>query len=239
MRWGPAVGTVPGSLPVLCFGNLPQARVATVGINPSLQEYLTPARLELDGSERRFETLRSLGAPDRASLTDTHCERAFERMTRYFEPGRPVYRWFAGLARVMGGFGEPFQTGHAAHLDLIQEATDPTWSGLAKMDAGAAAALLARDLEFLRWQIGAFPLRAVICTSALVQRHVSTLTKARVVKQGVLERLRWTVAVGEIGGRSLPVVGWNLPLNRPTGLTSSQHVEFGAILAREVGGLTA
>jgi hypothetical protein len=38
LRWGPWESSVPGSLPVLFFGDIFQAKAATVGLNPSRRE---------------------------------------------------------------------------------------------------------------------------------------------------------------------------------------------------------
>jgi hypothetical protein len=74
LRTAPVPSTVPGSLPVLYFGDLLAASIATVGLNPSRQEYLSPEGEELDGPARRFETLRSLGVSSRTSLSDEHAD---------------------------------------------------------------------------------------------------------------------------------------------------------------------
>jgi hypothetical protein len=166
------------------FGLGRQSRHQTIGINPSLQEYTTPDGTELTGRTRRLETLTSLEAADRGSLTEKQANRAIDTMSRYFEPGKPIYRWFASLARVMDGFGEPYADGSAAHLDLVQEATTPIWSRLREVDDDAAMELLRRDIEFLSWQIEAFRLQAVICTSKMVLENVIAFTRARVVQQG-------------------------------------------------------
>jgi len=65
--------------------------MVTVGINPSRQEYLSEDGRELEGKERRFETLRSLAASSRRSLDTVQAKTAIERMRRYFDPDRPVY----------------------------------------------------------------------------------------------------------------------------------------------------
>lgn len=233
LRWPVVNGTVAGSLPVLFFGNLPSATTATVGINPSRQEYLSPKGVELDGTLRRFETLRSLGCTQRASLTAGQCEQAITTMRGYFCADRPVYSWFRSLVRVVDGFGASLQAGTCAHLDLVQEATDPVWSGLHATERAAADAVLTRDLQFLRWQIESFPLQTVICTSAIVLRNVMPLVSAEVVRSGTLGRVRWTVARGDARGRSVTVVGWNIPLARPTGLDAAGHTGLGELLRRE------
>ncbi len=83
LRAGTMPATVPGSLPVLFFGDLLAASIATIGINPSRQEYLTRSGLELEGLGRRFETLGSLAARDRSSLSVKQMQIAIERMRAY------------------------------------------------------------------------------------------------------------------------------------------------------------
>jgi hypothetical protein len=230
LRQEPSSATVPGSLPVLFFGDLPNASTATIGLNPSRQEFNSPSGVELNGIHRRFETLSSLGVPDRTSLSPSHVDRAVRTMTAYFEPSKPVYKWFRPLARLMDGFGSPYASGHTAHLDLVQEATDPLWSALRSSDRVSAAALLGRDLEFLRWEIETFPLATLVCTSATVRRYVLPMLNARVLNEGTMARLKWFVAVGSVSNREVGVVGWNIPLMRPAGLDNDGQRALGALL---------
>ena len=60
-REAPVAEVVPGSTPVVAFGDPFVATVATLGINPSLREFLNGGQF-LDGPSRRLATLRSLGA---------------------------------------------------------------------------------------------------------------------------------------------------------------------------------
>ena len=225
-----ASASVPGSLPVLFFGDLYTARIATVGLNPSWQEYLSKDRTELQGEKRRFETLGSVGAADRASLTDAQCEKAIHTMRGYFGPEKPVYSWFAGLSRVVQGFGASFQAGTAAHLDLVQESTDPVWSDVFKADRAAGAAMLDADLPFLRWQIQAFSLSTVMCTSRTVLDNVVKMTDAQRIDTGEFAGRRWTIARAVVGKQEAAVVGWNIPLARQPGLTREEQTELGSHL---------
>lgn len=223
---------------MLFFGDLFSARLATVGINPSYQEYLDRNGRELTGTARRFESLTSLGASSRAALTDEQCERAIAAMRGYFGPGRPVYAWFRPLARVTDALGASYTRGDAVHLDLIQEPTQPTWSALAAQFPQEASALLGADVSFLRWQLATFPLRAVVCNGMTPLRQVCALLDEPVwvaeIAQGQIARVTWYAAHGAIGGRSLTVVGWNIPLSRPTGLTTPLKDALGRSLAQAI-----
>lgn len=180
LRRPPSPHSVPGSLPVLFFGDIFLAQIATLGINPSQQEYLDPSGRELTGNARRFQTLTSLQAPTRATLTDEQCEQAIGTMRDYFQPGKPVYQWFRPLDRVTQAMGYSYAVGEVINLDLIQEAKAPKWSTLEKQFPNETSALLVTDLPFLRWQLATFPLRAVVCNGKTLLRHVCGLLDEQV-----------------------------------------------------------
>jgi hypothetical protein len=231
LRRPPATWSVTGSLPVLFFGDAPAARLLTVGLNPSDQEYLDSRGEELDGERRRFHTLASLGASARSQMTETQCDQAVEMMRGYFTPGQPVFRWFRPLAHVVEAMGASFVGRTAAHLDLVQESTRPVWSLLSKAEQGA---LLAADRSFFRWQLSDLPARIVACNGASVLREVIEVTESETVNQGALKRVRWTVGRARAGGRIAGVVGWNIPLTRPTGLGAEGERELGRIFVAEL-----
>ena len=190
-------GVVGGGLPVLFFGNIWEARVATVGLNPSKLEYLDPRRSELEGEQRRFESLRSLEVEDRASLTDQQCGAALDRMRDYFLPGRPVLtRWFRPLMKVIGGMGLSYEHGDVVHLDLVQEPTIKGWSDL---DPTEWKALLADDLPFLLWELESFPISTVICNGATPLSDVLTLLGAKVVHSEAMKLVKLTAARARLG----------------------------------------
>lgn len=223
--------SVAGSLPVLFFGDLFNARIATVGLNPSDQEILDRSGAELIGSQRRFETLGSLEADSRHTLSAVQCERAIAAMRGYFEPGKPVYAWFRTLDRVVRGMGWSYEEGTAAHLDLVQEPTSPKWSELLRLERAESNALLASNLPFLLWQIDTFRLGLVVCNGRTVFDAVSQLLNAKVVETGRLARLTWYIARAELPSHSVWICGWNLPLARPTGLSYEALEDMGRMLA--------
>jgi len=235
LRTEPIPSTVPGSLPVLFFGDAFVARIATIGINPSRQEYLSRNGDELEGPRRRFETLRSLGALSRSSLDDRQANTAIERMRCYFNPDSPVYGWFGGLSRVAEGMGVSFRDRSAVHLDLIQEATDPVWSQLAKADPEQAESVLRRDLHFLQRQIEELRFRIIVCTSARVYSEVSRMLAISAINKGRLARLEWTIGTASLAHGTVAIAAWNIPLARATGLDMDGQREFGKLLRSKLG----
>lgn len=231
LRREPSNSTVGNTLPVLFFGDLFTAKIATVALNPSWQEYLASAgrgKHELTGPERRFETLGSLGVATRSVLTDEHCRQAIEKMRAYFQPGKPIYSYFRALDRVTQGMGYSYERGEVAHLDLIQEATDPTWSGLAP---DALASLRKLDSPFLRWEIANFPLVALVCNGKTVFDTVRSLLNGQIIATDTMARVTWSAAVSRVGDRTVHILGWNIPLARPTGLGRDGEDRLGRLLA--------
>ena len=119
---------VPGSTPVVAFGDVQKARVATLGLNPSKIEFLDNSGNELAGDQRRLETLASLGVSDLEHASDDLVVRCSTAATRISMPPVPMVQHV--------GEGAPrdrhviLLTGSACHLDLVQWATDPTWGKL-------------------------------------------------------------------------------------------------------------
>ncbi len=218
---------------MLFFGDLFRADVASVGLNPSDQEYLTKYGVLLAGPAQRFATTDSLGADNRSSLSDEQCAEAVQWMRNYYEPGKPVYSsWFNALARVIDGFGASFRAGSSAHLDLVQESTRPVWS---ELDGLEREELLKQDLPFLEWEIRAFPLRAVICTGKTVSVQLRRQLGVSVKEEGTMARIKWWVGHADLDGRRVGFGGWNLPLARATGLGREGENALGKLLVRRLG----
>lgn len=229
LRAEPAPATVPGSLPVLFFGDLPAARFVTVGLNPSNKEYVDDRGVLLAGPAQRFATVASLSARSRAELTEAQCDEAIAWMRGYFDPDQPVYgAFFAAQSRILTGLGVSFRERQAAHLDLVQEATLSKWSDLPRSERDD---LLDRDLPFLVWQLRTFPVDTILCTSRTVWDRVSDALHVTRTSGGRLKRLDWWVGSAEIGRRQVRVAGWNIPLTQATGLGGAGEEELGRTLA--------
>src|SRR5260370_1920150 len=115
IRWG---------CPVPSFGDLSNATVATLGLNPSNREFVDEVGDELQGSYRRFHTLKSLGLASWSDVDARHLRLILESCRTYFL-GNPYDRWFKKLDQVVAGTGASFYDGScvACHLDLIPYAT--------------------------------------------------------------------------------------------------------------------
>ncbi len=224
--------TVPRSLPVLFFGDILTANAATIALNPSWKEYLNPDGEELRGSERRLETLTSLRASSRAALKDEHCYRAIRRMLDYFSIN-PYFGYFGRLNRAASGMELDYGEGTLVHLDLVQEATQPAWSGLRRKAPEEADELRTRDRSFLENQLSNLPMKTVLCNGMTVLKEVRSFIGGVVQPAFKLKRVTAYTGAGEIDGRPVTVVGWNYPLHW-AGLTSDEKTELGRRLAKSL-----
>jgi hypothetical protein len=144
IRWG---------CPVPSFGDLSNSLVATLGLNPSNREFVDESGHELQGSLRRFHTLKSLGIRSWADVDARHLRLILESCRSYFL-GNPYDRWFKRLDQVISGTQASYYgvALRACHLDLIPYATASKWTELTSRQrssllvvAGDTLGLLLRD----------------------------------------------------------------------------------------------
>ncbi len=160
-----------GSTPVIFRGQFPTARVATVGINPSVREFLSRRDVEWQGEQRRFETLSSLGVRSMADVSGQMAERIRHRCLGYFE-ANPYMEWFAPLETLLRAVaGASYFDGSACHLDLVQWATQPLWG---QLDRRVRTELLARDRAVVTSQMGSSHLQILYLNGSTVCDEVGT-----------------------------------------------------------------
>lgn len=127
-----SAGVIPWSSPIPSFGDLGQAKIATLGLNPSNREFVDARGDELDGANRRFHTLKSLSLSSWAKAKDRHLELMAESCRTYFK-ANPYDGWFKRLDEIIVGTKCSYyerQSDLACHLDLIPFATAEKWMTL-------------------------------------------------------------------------------------------------------------
>ena len=235
-REAPVTEVVPDSTPVVAFGDPFVATVATLGINPSLREFMGRGHL-LDGPSRRLATLRSLGAESLESLTDAQVLEVVEDCARYFDADRnPFRQWFNPLDMVLrASVGASYYTGSACHLDLVQWATDPTWRKLADR---TREQLLAEGLPHLRALLSFGKTGLVLLNGRQVLDHVESVELVTLSDCGTMpmSHTRCSLYVGERDG--VRYVGWSTNLQSSHGVTNefkSRLAAWVASVARQDG----
>lgn len=218
VRRPPPTGScvVPGSTPVVAFGNARVATVATLGLNPSRVEFLDRAGQELPEQRRRLETLRSLGVTQLADASDEAVARVVAGCDAYFQRN-PYWQWFRPLEQILAGLGVSYSAGSACHLDLVQWATDPTWGGLHR---AIRERLIAEDAVFLQRQLSEEHVTTLLLNgrgviNAYVGANQTALKQERVITD---RTVRCELMVGT-GPRGFLVIGWSTNLQSAFGVT--------------------
>ena len=144
----PGLCVVPGSTPVVAFGDARTAKVATLGLNPSSLEFQDRSGNDLVGCFRRLATHNSLGVENLVNSPLSTIAQVLKECNSYFE--RNPYEWFNELELILNACGVSYCNGSACHLDLVQWATKPSWGDL---EGTVKRSLLSADVRFLKEQL--------------------------------------------------------------------------------------
>ena len=216
---------VPGSTPVVSFGNSRTAVYATLGLNPSRVEFLDRSGRLLTGADRRLSTYQSLGSDSLSDAPSDIISQVLQDCDNYFKLN-PYRQWFDPLNAILKQSGASYYDGTACHLDLVQWATDPTWGSLKPKTVRER--LLNDDAEFLHEQLS--------------QENISTLL---INGSSVLNQLRRSLGVAfteqePISGygrhdtrlftatinNSVSVIAWSTNLQSSFGVSTALKIEL-------------
>lgn len=212
---------VPQSTPVLGFGDFFSAEIATIGLNPSKYEFLSRNGVLLSGAKLRLQTLPSLGLSAYTIATPAHHQAVLNSCLKYFH-GNPYSSWFGRFNPILNICGVSYHSGTACHLDLVQTATDPVWSGLSKSDQ---ARYIANDSWFLIQQLSNHNISKVLLNGRSVVDNfcrIFGLTLNKSSHHGPLGQ-PFDIFTGQLNlnGRIIEVCGWNINIQ-------SSHIKGGA-----------
>ena len=206
---------VAGSTPVVAFGDVRKAKVATLGWNPSKLEFLDGSGNELTGADRRLETLTSLGVSNLLSASPDVIRSVLEGCNNYVERC-PYKKGFNVLDKVLCRLEASYYTGRACHLDFVQWTTSPTWG---KLQRAHKRNLIEADLPFLRQQLSQEHIRLLLLNGSGIAKAYSKMLDCELTEK---------VIPGTIGlklylGRTLQgarVIGWNKNLQSSFGVSN-------------------
>jgi hypothetical protein len=227
-------GVIPWSSPVVSFGDLSRARVATLGLNPSNREFVDGEGNELGGASRRFQTLTSLGLSTWAEAESRHVSLIAESCRIYFATN-PYDAWFKRLDKLIAGLKVSYYSTlfGACHLDLVPYATADKWTDLRRQQrlklldcAGDTLGVLLRDS----------PVQILILNGSSVVEHFQSVASIELERTTMRD---WTLrrdeglgvagiaykgVVRTVGGtrlrRELHVLGFNHNIQSSFGVTT-------------------
>jgi len=122
--------------PIPAFGDHTRAKVATLGLNPSNLEFVDNNGKELDGSQRRFHTLKSLEISEWSEVQKVHLQLITDSCKNYFSRN-PYNFWFKPLNEIIAGLNASYYNYTASHLDLVPYATTVKWAKLSSHQRGS------------------------------------------------------------------------------------------------------
>lgn len=218
---------VARSTPVVAFGDVTKASVATLGWNPSKLEFLDNNGNELTGTDRRLETLTSLGVDDLSAASRNVVRRVFEGCNGYFLRS-PYRKWFDVLEKVLRRLDVSYYTGTACHLDLVQWATDPTWGKLRRIHRES---LIEPDLSFLRQQLSQENVRLLLLNGSGIAKAYKKTLDCDLDERLIPGDLGLKLYIGQTPQRAR-VIGWNKNLQSSFGVSNEYIKAVGAAVER-------
>jgi hypothetical protein len=227
----PGCCVVPNSTPVVAFGNPETARVATLGLNPSRQEFLDTKGNPLVGADQRFETLVSIGYPSLARAPLSAVERVFHGCRDYFHR-KPYTRWFNQLEAVLQRLGRSYYDGSACHLDISQWATDPVWG---RLDPAIRARLAREDGGFLLQQLTSEHYDALLLNGRGVANELRKIARRQLAWRPTDFRFGSKiveVAQGEYAG--VRILAWNCNFQSSFGVSNALRAGIAELVAEQL-----
>lgn len=213
-------GVIGGSTAVVSFGNFREARVATLGINPSKREFLTKDGEWLPEHERRLATCELIAAESCEDITLEQAIQIVSESDNYFS--KNPYEWFRYLEKFLNhAFNTSYYDGSACHLDLSQWATDPVWGELSKQQQQI---LLDDGVHHLRSQLAQKNITHVIVNGAQVWNEIKRSGLAKFEDKGKTtfskNKTSCTLRVGH--GEGTTFIGWTANIPSSPGSTENK-----------------
>jgi len=198
-------GFIPKTTPVISFGDVTLANIATLGINPSANEFMSGANLL---------------ATEKKRLADNEDYEAgpidiWFRSRNYFMTGNAYWEWFQPLEDLLLTIGETYESySSACHLDLSPWATFPAFG---KLTPAQQSNLLNHDKELLPWLLANSSIKTLLVNGRQAYETISSTNQFKLEKVGELKYLSGPSKITSdfIAGESndgKTVLGWTLNL---------------------------
>lgn len=165
---------IPFASPILYFGNIKDATVATLGINPSNKEFLDNNNKLILGELRRFHTLNSLHLSNWEELDNDMYIKIIESFENYFVKN-PYDSWFKQLDYLLSGaiYSYYFPYNNLVHLDLTPITTNEKWG---KIPIQTQKILLEKGVAILCELINNSSIKTLVLNGQSVVKSMELLT---------------------------------------------------------------
>jgi hypothetical protein len=121
------VKIVPHSVPIVFFGNIEKAEIATLSLNPSNKEF------EGVKGNKRVIDRADLGVKNSDTLTRIDAEKVYNSFLAFFK-NNPYRGWFDPLNEIFKAKGYEYYNDQIVHLDISPWATSNKWNDLSNYE---------------------------------------------------------------------------------------------------------
>lgn len=203
--------------PVPFFGRAEEARIASVGLNPSDREFCDTNGRPLGDGERRLATLGSLELQDWSAAGPAERSAVADACSYYFGMN-PYWSWFNALEAIFEDAGRgTLRDGGACHIDLAPWATEEAWGGLTPAERNA---LLECGEPTLAALLSSVQFEVLLLNGSGAVRGLERATGIRLPFEYATEwddragrGRRWSVVLDSLGRidliRPVTLLGWN------------------------------
>jgi len=213
-------------LPVGVFGNLfgKSIEVATIGLNPALNEFYLSDYKTLKKRSQRLAALVDYNKASRAGLQEADVEDAKKRRGDYFiNAEREPHSYFEKLESLISRI-EPrwsFVTGRVVHIDLVACATRLRWG---KLSDGCKKELIANCRGHFLETLSKLPSETLLLLDGIrvvnemglpeIQKHVLKFSQMKEEKISLIQGNRGFIGEIKYGDKKFPVRGWSMPVGQ-------------------------
>lgn len=155
--------------PVISFGNFEKAKISTLGINPSSNEFFYKDNL-IANDKKRLSDLESLKLQSYEQMTEDKAHEVLNGCYNYFNK-RPL-KWFDIFEELLNIKSFSYKNGSASHIDLVQWCTIPVWGMIPSVEQKK---LLESDKNFFRWQLENNDMEIIILGGRQVLNQVEAI----------------------------------------------------------------
>lgn len=217
------------STPVICFGNMFNSHVATLGLNPSNKEFVDNNNVFFSGKDLRFQNCFSLTQNDLTRLNDNQTELVLQYCVEYFNNLNPYQEWFNYLEKhVLSNLDISYYNGTCCHLDLVQWATSNKWRDVLPVNQSI---LLNSDYPFFLHQLDNQDIELLLVNGNGVYQTLMEKGKisdeVNMIIEFGTETCQMSKFILNTGNKELRGMAWSKNLQSSFGLTNNMRNAIG------------
>jgi hypothetical protein len=219
---------LPNSTPVICFGDLFNSKIATLGLNPSNKEFVDNSNIFLAGRFLRFQNCFSLSQTDLTKVDNNQTDLVLNNCIDYFKIN-PYRDWFDVLENyILKKINISYYTKTCCHLDVVQWATSNKWRDVSKSNQNS---LLNNDYPFLIQQLNNQDIETLLINGKGVFDIINSKEKIYILKDETIyvksETCRIIKFYIKIGTKIINCFAWSKNLQSAIGLTNNMRNSIG------------